>query len=416
MTLDPHAALPFAATVHPEARAARAITWDSRAAGPEVAFVALAGERGHGNDFVQQALDTGAPFVLTDLDVSRAVRTPDALTALVAWAQAERAKNPLVVGITGSVGKTTAKAYVTAALDALSMPVYNTIPAIACFLIENGARNRPLVVEMGIDHVGEMRRLMDLVRPDVGVITSIAPAHLQGLVDLPTIAREKGLALQATQGLVGSAAAAFYPDAERYDASEFVIDERGARLGDLFLPHAAQPQAEAAMLGLILAERFGIDEKDAVSRLQKVTVPSGRWQVEECGSIVLIDDSYNASPLAVTAALQSLSNFPGRKIAVLGSMLELGATEAALHAEVGEVARRHADISFGVGPFAQLLGERACSTVSEAKEALLAELRAGDVVLVKASRGISMTPPERDAAGVGLDTLVNAVRERWNKA
>ncbi|TKW73446.1 MAG: UDP-N-acetylmuramoylalanyl-D-glutamate--2,6-diaminopimelate ligase, partial [Bradyrhizobium icense] len=116
--LDPHAGLPFTAAVHPGARPARRLTWDSREASPEVAFVALLGERMHGNRFVEAALAAGAPFVLTDLDVPGAVRVPDAREALFTWARSRRARNPLVVGITGSVGKTTAKSYAAAALDA----------------------------------------------------------------------------------------------------------------------------------------------------------------------------------------------------------------------------------------------------------------------------------------------------------
>ena len=189
--------LPFAADIHPEARPAARLTWDSREAGPDAAFVALPGEQMHGNAFVNQALARGAPFVLTDLEVPRAVRVPDARTALFAWAHAERQKNPLVIGITGSVGKTTAKSYAAAALKAHFMPVYNTQPAIACFLIEFGSTQRPLVVEMGIDRPGEMRELLDLVRPDVGVITAIGAAHLEALGSIDGVAREKGVILQS---------------------------------------------------------------------------------------------------------------------------------------------------------------------------------------------------------------------------
>ena len=214
-TLDPHALL-FQADVHPEARAARRLTWDSREAGPEVAFVALPGETMHGNRFVQAALAAGAPFVLTDLDVPRAVRVPDAREALFAWARSERAKNALVVGITGSVGKTTAKNYAAAALQAAYMPVFNTLPAIACFLIEHGAGAAPLVVEMGIDRVGEMAELVGLVSPDVGIVTSIGAAHLEALGTVENVAREKGLILKAPRALVGAQAASFYPGVTSY--------------------------------------------------------------------------------------------------------------------------------------------------------------------------------------------------------
>lgn len=416
---DPHAALPFAATVHPQARPAARLTWDSREAGPDVAFAALPGEKMHGNRFVEAALDAGAPFVLTDLDVPRAVRVPDAWAALKAWAQAERAKNRRVVGITGSAGKTTAKAYAAAALDAHFMPVFNTQPAIACFLIECGASDRPLVVEMGIDRPGEMAELVELVRPDVGVVTAVGPAHLEQLGSVENIAREKGEILRGVRGLVGAQAAPFYPGAESYGfgdvthaGQDLKVTPQGATFTfdgvEVGLPLAARVQAEAAVLGLTLAREAGLDLPAAATRLAQVSVPGGRYRVH-AGRFTVIDDAYNASPVAVSAALNALHALPGRRISVLGRMLELGDTERQLHAEVGQEARARADLTYGVGAFAAELGERAYATVPELMGALLAEVQDGDVVLVKASRGISWTAERRAQEGVGLDVVVDAL-------
>ncbi|MFC4637543.1 UDP-N-acetylmuramoyl-tripeptide--D-alanyl-D-alanine ligase [Deinococcus hohokamensis] len=424
--LDPHATLPFAATPHPDAGGAHRLTWDSREAGPEVAFVALPGERMHGNAFVEAALANGAPFVLTDLDVPRALRVPEgqAQQALFAWARQERAKNPLVVGITGSAGKTTAKSYAAAALEAHYMPVFNTMPAIACFLVEFGASPRPLVVEMGIDRVGEMAELVDLVRPDVGVVTSIGPAHLEQLGSVENIAREKGGILQAARGLVGAQAAAYYPPdtypgvesygfgAVTHPGQHLQVTPAGAQFRyqgvRVELPLAAPVQAEAAVLGLVLAEQAGLPLEPVARRLAEVSVPAGRYRVHP-GRYTVIDDAYNASPLAVKAALDALHAQPGRRISVLGRMLELGPTERALHAEVGAHARQRADLTYGVGAYAAELGERAFPTVPELLEHLLAEVRSGDVVLVKASRGLSWTPERRAQEGVGLDVVVEAL-------
>ena len=421
--LDPHAALPFPATVHPDARPAARLTWDSREAGPDVAFVALPGEKMHGNAFVEAALAAGAPFVLTDLDVERAVRVPDAREALFAWARHERAKNGLVVGITGSVGKTTAKSYAAAALEAHFMPVYNTMPAIACFLIEYGSTSAPLVVEMGIDRPGEMAELVNLVRPDVGVVTSIGEAHLEQLGSVEGVAREKGVILLGTRGLVGAQAASFYPGVDSYGFGEgvtyagqglTVTPERAHFTYSgihVTLPHASHVQAEAAVLGLTLAVGAGVPLDEAAARLGRVEVPGGRYQVYP-GRFTVIDDAYNASPLAVKAALDALDAFPGRRISVLGRMLELGETERELHAQVGGHARERADLTYGVGAFAAELGERAYRTVPELLADLLAEVRDGDVVLVKASRGISWTPERRAQEGVGLDVVVEALLEK----
>ena len=416
----------MAATVHPEARPALRLTWDSRQAGPDVAFVALPGEAMHGNQFVQQALDAGAPFVLTDLDVPRAVRVSDAQVALFAWAHHERAKNKLVVGITGTAGKTTAKSYVAAALEAAYLPVFNTQPAIACFLIEHGAGSRPLVVEMGIDRLGEMAELIDLVRPDVGVITSIGAAHLDGLGSVANIVREKGLILGAGRQLVGTQAGPYYPGVPTYGfggatfaGAGLTLDETGAafsfRSVPVHLPRASRVQAEAAVLGLTLAEQAGLDLTAAAGRLVVVEVPGGRYRVLP-GAVTVIDDAYNASPLSVKVALDALAAAApasgGRRISVLGRMLELGDTERVLHAEVGEYATERADLTYGVGEFAAELGEHAHQTVPQLLAALLPELKRGDVVLVKASRGISWTPERRLQEGVGLDSVVAALLAR----
>jgi len=347
------------------------------------------------------------------------VRVPDAWAALLAWAQAERRHSKAVVGITGSVGKTTAKTYAAAALQGRFMPVYNTPPAIACFLVEHGRCAEPLVVEMGIDRPGEMAGLMELVAPDVGVVTSVGEAHLEALGSVEGIAREKGGILKAPRGLVSVQASSYYPGAESYGfgeaahaGEELSLDGDGAsfRFQDMQvrLPLASRAQAEAAVLGLVLARQAGLDLEGAAARMARVEVPGGRYRVLP-GRFTVIDDSYNASPLSVKAALDALSGFPGRRISVLGRMLELGPGEREYHAEVGEYARERADLRYGVGGYAALLGERAFASVPDLQAALLAELRPGDVVLVKASRGISWSPERRAAEGVGLDTLVDAL-------
>jgi len=264
-----------------------------------------------------------------------------------------------------------------------------------------------------------MRELTRLVRPDVGVITSIGAAHLEALGSLEGVASEKGVILEAGRRLVSQQAAAWFPGVDTYgfEGATFAghgleVNAEGAsfRFGDVpvNLPNASRVQAEAAVLGLALAGQAGLDLNRAAERLAQVSVPGGRYRVLP-GRFTVIDDTYNASPLSVGAALEALGAFGGRKISVLGRMLELGENEQTMHAEVGQLARRHADLSYGVGPFAGLLGERAFAQVPELISALEAEIKDGDVVLVKASRGISWTPEKRAQEGVGLESVVNAL-------
>jgi len=408
--LDPHD-LPFPARVAPDATAAARITWDSREAGPDTAFAALTGETTHGNAFVNDALLRGAPFVLTDQDVPRAVRVEDATRALRAWGRAARNRfaQP-VVGITGSVGKTTAKTYVGAALNARFMPVFNTLNAIACFLLNEQNASVPLVVEMGIDRVGEMRELMNLVAPDVGVVTAIGEAHLQAFGTVDVIAREKGVILEAPRALVSVQASRWFPgvpsygfDGATHAGRDLTLSAEGAAFTfegvRVAVPGGRAVEAEAAVLGMTLASWLGAPLATAAERIRTAERPTGRYRVHE-GPVTVIDDCYNASPLSMRAALDALAARAGRKVAVLGDMLELGPASPDLHAEVGAYARRAADVTFGVGEFAELLGAHAFADRDALLPAVLSEVRPGDVVLVKASRG------------VGLERIVQALLER----
>ena len=176
---------------------ARGVRFHSDRVRPGDAFVAMAGARAHGERFADDALARGAAFVISDRPRPGAVLVDDAGAALLDLGRAARAaRRGRVIGVTGSVGKTTAKALLAAALDAAASPGnLNTPHALATVLVDAWLADdldRPLVLELGIDHVGEMARLIELVRPTDGLLTAIAPAHLEGLGDLATVAREKG--------------------------------------------------------------------------------------------------------------------------------------------------------------------------------------------------------------------------------
>ena len=389
----------ISAQIHPGARVARSLTWDSRLVNEHTAFVALQGEVAHGNDFVHQALEKGASFVLSTLDVERGVQVSDARAALRSWARFQRDTHPhAVVGITGSAGKTTAKEYVGAALGAyFTSGNLNTLDAIACFLLEFAGSEKPLVVEMGIDRIGEMAQLMALVAPDIGVITAIGEAHLEFFGTLETIAREKGGILSAPSlGVVNARAANYFPGVPTYGLERATfcaegtwpnLTYQGVRLE---LPSSSPVVQEAAVLGLALAEQLRVPLEAAAQRIAKVEVPGGRWKVLEQGGIRFIDDTYNANPISVRAALEGLSQFEGRKIAVLGDMLELGLDSERLHREIGLLASSVADVVFSLGDFRDELSPNSFSDAPTLVVALLERLKPSDTVLFKASRGVRL--------------------------
>jgi len=399
--IDPHTFIhtQIQAQIHPGARAAQAITWDSRRVDEDTAFVALQGENAHGNDFVHQALEQGAPFVLSTLDVERGVQVPDARAALRSWARFQRDTHPhAVVGITGSAGKTTAKEYVGAALGAhFTSGNLNTLDAIACFLLEFAGSDKPLVVEMGIDRIGEMAQLMALVAPDIGVITAIGEAHLEFFGTLETIALEKGGILSAPSlGVVNARAAHHFPGVPTYglERATFVPEENSLELKYrgmwLELPSSSPVVQEAAVLGMALAEQLRYPLGIAALCIARVKVPGGRWKVLEQGGVRFIDDTYNANPISVRAALEGLSQHSGRKIAVLGDMLELGLDSERLHREIGFLASSVADVVFSLGEFWDELSSNSFPDAPTLVAALLEQLKPGDTVLFKASRGVRL--------------------------
>ena len=413
MTLDPRAwSDALGATIAPDARPATRITFDSRQVNATTAFAALKGEQMHGNDFIAAGLELGAPFVLTDLDVPRAVRVPDATVALRRWARAWRdVSGASLIGVTGSAGKTTAKELIAAALEASCTPgSLNTLNYLATYLLNEVKPNSQHVLELGIDRIGEMDELMALINPDIGVITSVGPAHLEFFGSLETIAFEKGRILQAPAGIVSSGLAQRYPnvasygfdapatylghDLEHTDSSSSYI-YAGQRVTIASPSHKV---AEASVLALGLAERFGVPLIAATQCLERVVIPGGRMRLER-GRYTLIDDTYNANPLSVTAALETLERQQGRKIAVLGDMRELGPYAPQYHREIGQIAARAAQHLIAVGQHAEdyISGAKAAgleglgfANADDATTALLGILEPDDVVLVKGSRAVGL--------------------------
>jgi UDP-N-acetylmuramoyl-tripeptide--D-alanyl-D-alanine ligase len=419
--LDPRAwAEEIGATVSPDARPATAITFDSRQVNATTAFAALRGERAHGNDYIAAALEMDAPFILTDLETPRGVRVADATRALRAWARAWRdASGATLVGITGSAGKTTAKEFVAAALEAgKTAGSMNTLNYLATYLLGTVTPASLHVIEMGIDRIGEMDELMALIAPDIGVVTSVGPAHLEFFGSLETTAYEKGRILQAKERLVSSPTAWRYPgvpsygfeDSATHRGEDVTTDADGVHYRYAgHTVHVASPSlkvAEASVLALALAERFDKPLEGAIQRMAHLEVPGGRMRLER-GRILLVDDTYNANPLSVTAALETLERLNGtRRIAVLGDMRELGDSAALYHKEIGAFAARGAQMLVAVGAHAgdyaagargAGLEVREFADAGSALEAVLGLVQDGDTVLVKGSRAVGL---ERVAEGL----------------
>ena len=347
---------------------------------PGDAFVALPGARAHGIDHAAAAEAAGAAFLISDRPHPRAVLVRDAHAALQRLGRhARAARRGPVVGITGSVGKTTTKTLLGAALEAVTSPGnLNTPAALACVLVDAWLHHdaeRPLVIELGIDRDGEMVELLDLVSPSHGVVTAIAEAHLAGIGSLADVAREKGRLLDAApEGrYVGESAWPQLRPSQRERALRVALGDGvpGGRLGAdarrleavlrhadgtaervaLDLPGPGVPYAQAALLALQVALDLGVDAPLAAARIAAARPEPHRLTLHTLGTLTLVDDAYNANPASMRAALALLATLPRPHAAVLGDMRELGERSESAHVELADsVSEAGLDTVWYVGP------------------------------------------------------------------
>ena len=372
-------------------------------------FFALAGETSHGLRFADSALAKGAAFIVSDKPHPKSVEVDDPkeiLLELGRWARQE-ITSP-VIGITGSAGKTSTKSFIAAVLDAPKSPGnFNTPLALATTLIEHAIGpkcQKPLVLELGIDHPGEMDVLADIVKPTHAVLTLIAESHLHELKTLETVASEKVKLLQAAPYRLASTQAAHYIGNHidsvltyglRPQQADYVGDYDKGMLTyksvELKLPAFGKGMAANATAALVVAEKLGIDLATAAQRLERSTLEPGRLEEKQVGSAILLDDSYNSNPASARQALEVLRTFPKPHTAILGDMLELGERSAAYHQTLGE---QSCDIDkvLAIGPQSRHIASgnpkaRYFASVQAAMPALR-RIPLEGTILLKASRGM----------------------------
>ena len=414
---------------------AAGIVIDSRKVEPGDIFVAIRGERVDGHQFIREVFDKGAIAVVCEEEPEElpgpCIRVEDSLAALRQIAAFYREQMPIpIVGITGSVGKTSTKEFVASVLAQKykthkTQGNFNNEIGVPLTLLAMPEDTEAAVVEMGINHFGEMHRLSEMVKPDICVMTNIGQCHLEFLGSRDGILKAKseifdfmnpegtvcvngdddklmtigevhgkrpvhfGLSPEndiyadtiVSRGLLGSTATIHTPDA----AFDVQIPLPGA--------HMVLNALAATAVGL----QLGLTTEQIAAGIAAVQAVSGRSRVVQAKDLVLIDDCYNANPVSMKASIDVLSNAPGRKIAVLGDMGELGAEEKQLHYMVGEhFAGKGIDALYCVGTLSQEIAKavRTCSSKTEVHhyedkadliKDLVKEVQSGDTVLVKAS-------------------------------
>ena len=395
---------------------ATGISFNSQTTQQGDVFFALPGANSHGVHYADDALSKGAAFIVSDKPHPKAILVADAAKALLnLGAYARQQHKGAIIGVTGSAGKTSTKNFIAAALNAQVSPGnFNTPFALAKTLTENYLNNHTsetdtLVLELGIDHAGEMATLVALVKPTHAVVTLIAASHLEGLGTVEMVAKEKLLLAQAASvSLVSTQVFEFLPEHLKSRVLTYGVTPEQAtyvasRTTDgaqqqlcfqnhtLRLPYPGKAMAINAVAALALATQRNIPIKTACERLSQARLESARLQVHDLNGITLIDDSYNSNPASAEEALATLKTFPGPHTAILGDMLELGSDGAFYHRQLGQQSKSlHQTIA--VGPLSAFMTQqnpnaRYYPTV----DALLKDLHTlefSGTVLVKASRGM----------------------------
>jgi UDP-N-acetylmuramoyl-tripeptide--D-alanyl-D-alanine ligase len=416
---------------------------DSRALAAGSLFVAIAGDRFDGNDFVRDAHSRGAAGALVsklaDLPLPQ-VEVRDTRRAFGAMARAWRETFAIpVIAVTGSTGKTTVRELVATVLGVsrsvcASQGNLNNDIGVPLTLMRLTGEHDALVIELGANHAREIDYLASLAQPTVGIITNAGAAHLEGFGSLAGVAAAKGELLdhlpKAGTAVLNADDAfradwvarspceltvtfGFAPHADCTVVGEPQFDTAGAdftmRLpdgeeADVRLPLLGRQNVVNALAAAAAAQSVGVSTDDIVTGLGRATAVGGRLKsLAGRGGATLVDDSYNANPGSVRAALDYLAVLGGTRILVLGDMAELGPGGAALHHDVGEYARGRCDALFTVGALASRAAAgygpdaRAFMDHDAARLALETLLAPNVTVLVKGSRVM------------GLDRLVKAL-------
>lgn len=383
----------------------RGATFDSRLVKPGMLYIALKGERVDGNDFISQALEKGA---------AKVVGGPDALAEVQALAREyRRALRPrtTVVALTGSAGKTTTKELLKAFLSCAGKTFatagnYNNHLGLPITILNCPEDADFLVVEMGSNHPGEIAALCDIAEPDCALVTNVGTAHLEFFGTQDGIADEKGQIFAA----LGSAHDCRVPPFGVVSRENIRL-ERLRSMCPVELVEVDPSQkwmAEAldgvlpgahnvsnACLAFALAERFGVTREQAVAALKDFALPGARWKVSERDGVTYIDDSYNANPDSMIAALDAFAATPcdGKHVAVLGDMFELGPKSEELHRKVFDHAMKLGiPLVIGVGEqSSKCLCHLAYKTLDSLKKKFRLDVSSGDLVLLKASHSMNLS-------------------------
>ena len=425
----------------PDGQTVALVTTDSRAAAPGCVFVAFPGEHFDGHDFAAKAVAAGAAWVVLNRPVEgvpedKTILCPDSYRAMMQMGANYRAQfSPKVIGVTGSVGKTTTKEFCAAALAGLGPTIktegnQNNELGLPRTLFQIGADTRYAVLEMGMNHAGEISRLSRCAKPDIGIITCIGLSHIGNLGSRENICKAK---LEICDGMPAGAPLILNYDDEYLrkaqlpahvrpvwysmtsqeadvcasairqedDGMSFLIADAENGCFMVHIPALGRHNVANALAAYCAAIQAGLEPRDAIKQMKEFRQTGMRQLILDSHGVKIIEDCYNANPTSMQAALAMFKDYPcKRRFAVLADMLELGDEGRAEHEALGRlVAQSGVDVLITYGELA-----RRTATVAAAKgvrtihannydeiAAFLAKVTApGDAVLFKGSRAMEL--------------------------
>jgi UDP-N-acetylmuramoyl-tripeptide--D-alanyl-D-alanine ligase len=429
------------------------ISIDSRLVKKGDLFVALKGTKTDGHDYLREAFLKGANAVMVErpanglLASSSVLQVPNCIEALYHLSMHRRANSHAkFIGVTGSVGKTSTKELLNLAFSSFGITHAtqgnnNNDIGVPLTLARMPLDTDYAIIEMGMNHAGEISPLSQLAKPDISIITNVEEVHIENFENIQGIADAKA---EIFDGMAPGSTAILNADNQFFDyltskANEanvkivsFGISPRAtvkmknysedakeatifARIGGKDVTYTLQAKGRHMALNSLVAlaavHALGLDVNEAAENISQFAGAAGRGQILQVpfdgGKITVIDDSYNASPVSMRAALSNLGALTptGRRIAVLGDMLELGNKSAELHKSLlSDILHNNVDLVFTVGPMSKLLFDtlpqkikgEAVASANDILPVLQKNLKAGDAVLIKSSHGTGLYKTAND--------------------
>jgi UDP-N-acetylmuramoyl-tripeptide--D-alanyl-D-alanine ligase len=386
----------------------RGVSINSQTIKPGELFIALRGNRTDGHEYAADALRRGAIASVVDREMSipGEIIVKDTLFALGELARNyRRGFSVKTIAVTGTNGKTTVKNLIATILESNSNVLctdknYNSLIGLPLTVLRLSGDETYLVLEMGTNRPGEIKRLCEIARPDIGVITNIGPGHLEGLDSIEGVRKEKLALIDAlpTNGtaLVGEGVDLSGRDNVVRFSSNMLeaveVGESGSHFSHqgraFFTPLLGAGNLYNCLAAVCLALQLGVDYETQRAALARMKPDPGRMEPLRVNGVLIIDDSYNANPVSMKTAIDFVAKSRRRRILVLGDMLELGMQSEDLHRDIGRYAQASADLLLACGTEAKHYGGKYFYDEGDLLRHLLKNITGDEIVLIKASRAL----------------------------